>query len=131
MSRAQFSLEFILIFTLAFLLFLGLVSLLTFLVEDKHRESEQVKLDLLAEDVKRHLLLAQQSGASFEAGLTLPAKLENLDYNITVDMNNTLVIYNDENKVASYKNVPEVHGQFQKGCNRIIKRADVIRIVAC
>jgi hypothetical protein len=131
MNRSQFSLEFILIFTMAFLLFLGLVSLITFLVEDKHKQSEQVKLDLLAENVKRHLLLAHQSGTSFEAELTLPLKLENLDYNITVEMNNTLVVYNEENNIASYKNIPQAYGQLQKGCNKIIKRADVIRIVAC
>jgi hypothetical protein len=131
MSRAQFSLEFILIFTIAFLIFLGLLTLLSFLVEDKYKQSEQVKLDLLAENVKRHLLLAHQSATSFEAQITLPNTLEGLDYTISVEMDNTLVVYNDENKIASYKNIPQIGGQFQKGCNRIIKQGDVIRVVMC
>jgi hypothetical protein len=131
MSRAQFSLEFILIFVIAFLIFLGLLSLLTFLVEDTYKGSEQSKLDILAESVKRHLLLAHNSGTEFEARLNLPANLEGMEYNISIDMNNTLVVFNDENKIASYKNLPEVSGQLQKGCNRILKRQGVIQLGPC
>ena len=131
MTKAQFSLEFILIFVVAFLIFLSLLALLTTMVEDRRSETAQVRLDILADGIKQYVQLAHQSTTRFEASVTLPPDLEGMAYNVSVDLETALVVFSEESKVAAYKNIPAMQGQFQKGCNRLVKKEDVIRVVPC
>lgn len=129
--KSQFTVEFMLIFTAAFIVFLLILAVVTMGVELVTRDAERDKLDGFAESVRKDLVIASESGTSYQATLTLPALLEGIPYDIVIDAGVLIVNSTIDRNIMVNKPVPNVVGQFQKGmCNKITKNTmGVIEIV--
>jgi hypothetical protein len=123
MARAQFTLEFVLIFVAAFMIFLLLLVIAARFVDDIRGVSERDRIDTLAESLRRDLVLAKNSGTIYQSRVLLPATLDGLEYAIVIDQETLIVKATVDRPLEVHKKIPEIReGQFVKNrCNTINK----------
>jgi hypothetical protein len=132
MRKGQFTLEFGILFSAAFLIFLMLVVIMTKYSDDIRGTSERQKLDTFAEGLRRDIVLASQSGAEYSAEIDLPDTIEGVPYDIFIDASVIIVNTTVDRPLMVHKPIPNATGQFQKGmCNRILKKEGVISVSTC
>ncbi len=131
MRRSQFTLEFMMIFVLAFFIFLLLLALIVRMADQNRTATEKKKIELLADTVKNDLMLAYQSGQSFETQLSIPDNLDGSDFEIEIDNGaDILYVSNPSMNVSVFRSIPDVSGCLKKGCtHNISKENNVIQIV--
>ena len=123
MTRAQFTMEFVLIFMLSFMVFLLVLALVVRVVDSNRASSEQRKIELLADRIKNDLVLAQDSGSTFESRIVLPRHLGGSPYDIGIDHTaGILFLKNNITNATVYKAIPQLTGGFRICCENIIKK---------
>jgi hypothetical protein len=118
-SKSQMALEFVLL--LGFLIIMmTIVIILVFQVNrDKIEEKIDIKMRDFAITVQNEIIYASEMNYGYNREFKLPVKVENTEYEITVQNNNKINL-NYNNKTYYYK-IPEVNGDFITGTNKIIK----------
>jgi len=129
-KKAQFTIEFMLLFAMAFLVFLILIIFVTKYLDYSHNESDKLALDTFAENIKKNIVLARESGQNFEVQIDIPLEYDGKIINVTVDQD-VLYVKNNVTNYMVMKTIPIVNGEFKLGCNKIKKENDVISIVDC
>jgi len=119
-NRSQITVEFMLIFSMAFLVFLVLVLIITQYVDESNTQSEKDRMDAFAESIRKNIMLAKNSGSGYEVKVSIPEKLDGYEYDIFAD-GDILYVKNIQSGNLVYRIIPNVSGNFQKGCNRIYK----------
>jgi len=129
-KKAQFTIEFILIFAMAFLIFLILLVFVTRYVDFANTETEKEKLGTLAENIKKNIVLAHQSGQGFEVEVVIPSEYDDEKINISAD-HDMLYIKSVSSNFIVTRQIPAVGGNFKIGCNKIKKEGGLIEITDC
>jgi len=130
LKKSQFTLEFLLIFVLAFFVFLVILAFVIRLADANQVRSEQKRLEIFADSVKSELILAQDSGSHFESEIEIPDQLSGLGYNLSLDEDaDVLIVTSAVLNVSATRVIPDVKGCFKKGCKHlIVKQGGVINI---
>lgn len=132
MVRAQYTMEFILVFTLVFMAFVLMVVLVTNYVGSIRSGAEAARLNSLAEDVRKNIMIAYETRADIEIRVTLPQTAQGLAYSIWIDAQaDVLHLQNSGLGIAVVKHLPDVSGQIQKGCNIIEKNGAQVDVSPC
>jgi len=132
MKRGQFTVEFMLLFAIAFFLFLVLLTFITQYVTDSTEQAELKRLNSIAESLKKDVVLAYESGTGFEARLNIPNSIDGTQINITIDEAvDVLFVRSTLSNQTVMKNLPKVSGTFTTGCNTIRKENEEVKIATC
>jgi len=129
-KKAQFTIEFMLLFAMTFLIFLILIVFVTKYIDYSNHESDKLALNTFAENIKKNIVLARDSGQNFEVKIDIPLTYDDKIINVTVDQD-TLYVKNNATNYMVMKTIPIVNGEFKLGCNKIKKENGVISIVDC
>ena len=124
-SKAQVSVEFIVLIGLAFLIAISfVVASLNQLIEFRNQQESDAVKDL-ALKLQQELLLASVVEEGYVRNFDIPTQIENNDYFLTLE-NSTVSV---QSRNAYYLvSVPSVVGNFTKGNNKINKTGGVIYI---
>ena len=129
MSKGQFTIEFMLLFVLAFFVFLVLLFFVNHYVVKSTEDIEHKKLSSLAEAITKDIMLAQESESQFESTLIIPNKIEGVDVHVILDSQADIIyVRSDITNKTVYRYLPDVEGSLLPGCNRILKENDKIKI---
>lgn len=131
MGNAQLSLEFVLIFVMAFILFLSLVVVLSNYIDRNNEKLEDNKLEIVAAAIQKELLLSYKSSGYFERIFYVSPKIDGAPYDLYVDMNDTLFTCWNGTKCITPKAIPKIEGNITKGCNKVIKNETKIKVESC
>jgi len=124
--------EFMLLFAIAFLVFLVLLTFVTEFVGFSSNKAEQRRLDTMAESIRKDIMLAHDSGSGYEARLTIPDNIDGIKIDVYVDPAvDVLYIKSLFSNRTAILALPELTGLLQIGCNRISKNSGVIQIASC
>jgi hypothetical protein len=129
MRQGQFSMEFIMIFSLVFLLFMIIATVIVGYSDSKRKDIESDSLRILADSITDKITLAQSSGTSYQGKLNVPMKIDDQSYNIDIIDGDLLVLRSDADRYET--KIPNITGTIIKGCNNITKSEGVLRIVSC
>ncbi len=130
-KKGQFTIEFMLIFLMALMIFLIVLAYITLYVEENKNNYDLAAYQNFAQSIKKNIMLAYDSPEGFEIELFLPKTIDEIPINITID-NNLLYIINKQTKESININLPETNGNFKTGeCNKIIKKQGEIKIENC
>lgn len=121
--------EFIMIFSIVFLLFLVIATVIVGYSESQKKEMESESLRILADSINDKITLAQSSGTSYQAKINVPNMLDGSSYDISVIDGDLLVLNSSADRLET--KIPKVIGTINKGCNNITKTAGVISIASC
>lgn len=131
MAKAQFTVEFMLIFGMAFLIFLISLALVIRFVEDYQDESVQKKLDTFGESIKKNIALAYEGGENFESELRVPEDIDGIKFTIKTDAGaDAIIIYAKETNHSAVKFLAPIDGTINIGCNKLTKDGEV-KITGC
>jgi uncharacterized protein (UPF0333 family) len=129
MVRAQFTMEFMLLFAIAFLIFLVSLTLVIDYVSTSSHRAEQKTLNAYAESIRKDIMLAYESGTGFNATLEIPSTYEGSRIEVAVDEGaDMLIIKSTLTNKTVVASLPDVAGSLETGCNRIWKNGGVIQI---
>jgi hypothetical protein len=129
MKKGQFSMEYILIFSLVFFAFLIIGTIIAKLSDEHINESHNRKMMAVAKNIADQLYLAQMSGDSYQAKIYIPNQIDDMNYDLHVAEGDLLLLQGSEQSVDL--KIPLLTGSLVKGCNLISKKAGVISVAAC
>ena len=109
MSKAQFSVEFILLFAMLMFIFLLLLVAADKFMGANADAEEQHKLDSVGEIIKKELLLAKQSPTEFESKIKLPLNVDGTSYTIEFDGQETMIISHATLDLSVIKEIPKTN----------------------
>lgn len=123
--KSQMALEFVMLFGISILI-MGL--LILFIYEANKNKAEE-KIDYKMKDfsysVQSEFVLASEMNNGYSRSITIPNKVEQTDYNITIIGNNLVVSYHG---ISYYSQIPNTIGNITKGINLLLKKNDTIYI---
>ncbi len=129
-KRSQFTVEFMFIFTIAFLIFLVLVTIIIQFVDSSRTKMQFDRFDSFAEGIQKNFLLARDSGTGFAVTLNLPDTIDGYSYTISNEKD-AVFIQDSDAGILAYRIIPNSTGMLKKGCNMITKENSVIKIEEC
>ena len=131
-KKGQFTIEFIMLFSFTFLIFLLFVGGMTVYLDSKKLNSDMNKLEIFAEGLKRNIVLVHESESGFQVQQYIPEKIDDIEVNITTEIGILYVINKDSRNRTIYKSVPKIYGNFETGqCNLMTKIGDGVQIGLC
>lgn len=123
--KSQMALEFVMLFSISILI-MGLF--IVFIYEANKNKAEE-KIDYKMKDfsysVQSEFVLASEMNNGYSRSITIPNKVEQTDYNITIIGNNLVVSYHGN---SYYSQIPNTIGNITKGINLLLKKNDTIYI---
>jgi len=136
-KRSQFTVEFVIIFSVAFFFFLVLLTMIDHFIANNREEAELKKMNALGESIRKNLALADETGTGFEIQMRIPEDLDGQQYEIFIDEDvNLLYLRHAETNTMVPKAIPDTsvtdpNGIISKGCNKITKENGKIFIRPC
>ena len=127
-TNAQFAIEFIVLTSFMFLVFLGFLSVITSkLIESREKEVQQTAEDI-ATLVSNEIYIAKPLSDGYSRTFELPNKIKGNDYTIQIIDNRELVVEYPANSGDEYVLfLPEkVEGNVSKGSNEIRKVGGIV-----
>ncbi|MGV8150654.1 MAG: hypothetical protein ACP5NV_02920 [Candidatus Woesearchaeota archaeon] len=122
-KKSQMALEFVLLFSLTILVMSIVIVVFYELNSDKIDEKIDMKMNDFLFSVQSEFLLASQVNNGYNRQMVLPEKIEQTEYNISIDYTNIILTYNG---VSIYRKIPLVNGTIVKGANTIVRRDGII-----
>lgn len=129
-TNAQFAIEFIVLISFMFLIFLGAIAIITSKVlEAKENERQQIAKDL-ATLAENEIQLAKSATNGYSRTFNLPAKISGNSYTIEIIDNRELIVKYPENAEDEYVLfLPEkIVGDINPGENSIKKEDTIVYI---
>ncbi len=124
LKKAQVSMEFIFLVGLAFTVMIVFLSSTRSEFNELISEEERTLVKDVSVMVQHELVMALTVKDGYSRIFYVPPKLNNIDYNITIVNNDTLLTTTDEYEYVL--NVPFVEGDVQKRNNTINKTGGII-----
>ena len=126
-TNAQFAIEFIILIAFMFLIFLGVIAVITSkIIEAKDAERQGIAEDIAAL-AKNEIDLAKSATDGYNRNFILPSKIKGNDYSIEIIDNRELVIIYIDKEYVSF--LPEnVEGDIYPGENTIRKESDTVYV---
>jgi len=130
--KAQFTMEFMLLFSIAFLVFLVSLALVVRYVDSRNQDTEVAQLQRLGEGIKKDIILAYESGDGYSAQLQVPSDINTNPVTVQLDEDVDLLYVKSVNSQQTrIFNLPDVSGSMGPGCNTIVNTEGVIQIATC
>jgi len=108
-KRGQYTLEFVIIFSVVFLSFLIILAFLVQYIDRSQRASNYKTLDAFAESIREDIILADESSAKFESKINIPDNLYGEVIEVKVDVAaDVLYVKNTYSDESVYKPLPDV-----------------------
>lgn len=117
-TKAQVSIEFIIITGVVIFFFVGFLIVLNFSLEDARRQKENTFMKDLALTLRKEVGIAAHSSDGYYREFFVPPTISGRDYEINITQN---VLQIKTNRNALTLAVEEVNGTIQKGQNIIRK----------
>ncbi|MBN1157184.1 hypothetical protein JXA85_06175 [Candidatus Woesearchaeota archaeon] len=131
MMRSQSSFEFIVIFTIAFLVFISFVSVTESRFTGHQDSMTQEHLQILANTIQDYFRLVNESQFNMVMEVNIPTTIDGKEYDMQAD-SNTLIIRDPEMGYSAYADIPSIMKyDIRKGCNKIIKDKNGVTIEEC
>jgi hypothetical protein len=130
MVRAQFTMEFMLLFTFVFFTFLVILSVVTHMAETGIDGLEVRKLENIAESIRKTVELAHESGTGFQATISVPDNIEGVP--IIVQVDDAVDIVYVENTMTGHtvtKSLADFTGTLGSPCSTVRKQGGLVEIV--
>jgi hypothetical protein len=108
MKKAQFAVEFIMLFVISLFIFLLILGITVLYMDESRTRAEQKKLELFAEGFKQQLELAKSSDQVFETTYKIPSDLDGTLFTLAIDAKNRLIVTHSELKITIIKDIPEL-----------------------
>ncbi len=124
LKQAQVSMEFVFLIGLAFAIMIVFLSSTRSEFNELISEEERSLVKDVSVMVQHEFVMALGVEDGYSRVFYVPPKLNNIDYNITIVNNDTLLTTTEEYEYVL--NVPFVEGNVQKGNNTVNKTGGVI-----
>lgn len=108
MKRAQFAMEFIMLFIMSVFIFLLILGISGSYMEESRIRSEQKKLELFADSIKNEIELAKYSETEFELEVMIPLEIEGTKFSAVIEPKDILVINHLTLDITIIKKIPEI-----------------------
>lgn len=129
MVKAQFTMEFMLLFTFAFFMFLLILAIMTRFADSGIDSMEIQKLENIAEGVRRAVALAEESGTDFQSSIEIPRNIDGVPLGIILDDQVDIIyVKNNLTNHSIVMSIPDVTGSILPGCNIIRKTGGTVGI---
>ncbi len=126
-TNAQFSIEFVVLISFMFLIFLGVIAVITSkVIEAKENERQKIAEDI-AKIVRNEIDLAKSVSNGYTRTFSIPTKIKGNNYNIEIIGNRELVVTYLDKEYVEF--LPEnIVGNTNLGTNIIKKENDIVYI---
>lgn len=124
-KKSQSAMEFMIITGAMFLVFITVLFIFQQNLSDKAEENRRLEVQEIALTVQNEINLAIDSTDGYYRNFTIPEKIINQNYDITVSEGTVYIITEDE-KHALALPIPPVIGDINKGSNIIKKTGGAI-----
>ena len=126
-NKAQFAIEFIVLISFMFVIFLGFTAVITSKILDAKESERQQTAEDIATLAKNEIDLARSVSDGYNRTFNLPAAIEGNSYNISIIDNRELVVkYLDKEHVLFLQD--NVAGNVNSGKNTITKENGIVYI---
>lgn len=127
MRRAQVTLEFFIVFGLASMMLVLMLVVAAYKLEEAADERRLVSGSDVADTIQYELLTASTLTNGYKRTLSLPTKLENKPYTITLLQDgNTSIVTLDSYRFRQSVPTPYCNGTLAPGVNTILKHDDML-----
>ena len=124
-SKAQFAIEFIVLFAFMFLIFLGFIAVITTkVIESKENERQEIAEDI-ATLVNNEIELAKSTTDGYIRTFSIPSKMEGKVYSIEIIENRELVVNYVDKEYVSFLS-GEICGDVFIPTNEISKEKGIV-----
>jgi uncharacterized protein (UPF0333 family) len=120
-KRGQVAMEFLLLISIAFMIFLVYIMVTRNKVVDISMEEEYIQLQDFTDSTRNEILVASQVEDGYYREFTLPQKIgDKYEYTIYINQTTDQLLINTTNHQENTE-IPHVNGTIQKGTNIITK----------
>ncbi|GIU69873.1 MAG: hypothetical protein KatS3mg002_1109 [Candidatus Woesearchaeota archaeon] len=124
-KKSQMALEFVLLFGIAIIIMIILLTTIYELNRSKIDEKIYYKMNDFSYIVQSEFVLASEMNDGYSRIIFIPEKLEGMEYNISISGDSIVFSYND---LVFYRKIPQTSGELKKGSNIIRKINSTIYI---
>ena len=126
-QNAQFAIEFIILISFMFIIFLGFTAIITSKILNARESGRQQAAEDIAALAKNEIELARSVSDGYARAFNLPAKIEGNSYGISIIDNRELVVnYLDKEYVLFLED--NVRGNINSGGNTIRKENGIVYV---
>jgi hypothetical protein len=127
LKKAQSSAELIVIISAVMFIFIVFLGIIQQNISIKTIEKRNLEVEEIALTAQNELNIAAKATDGYRREFTLPAKIANLNYNLTLVNNNTIYIFTEDNRHALSLPGQNVSGSFSiPGTTNIIEKRNGI-----
>src|SRR3989344_1609365 len=124
-NKAQFAIEFIVLISFMFIIFLGFTAVITSKILESRENNRQQTAEDIAALAKNEIDLARSVSDGYNRTFNLPAAIEGNSYNISIIDNRELVVnYLDKEYVSFLQG--SIIGTISPGKNSIAKENGIV-----